>query len=65
MFKIARHVFFSFKYHPDIFRVNAIRNQKYITSIGYWDESLYERSLATDSDYIKRKIRDGHEWTCV
>lgn len=65
MFKIARHVFFSFKYHPDIFRVNAIRNQKYITSTGYWDDSLYERSLATNPDYIKRKIREGLEGTSV
>ena len=65
MFKIARHVFFSFKYHPDIFRVNAIRNQKYITYTGYWDDSLYERSLATNPDYIKRKIREGLEGTSV
>ena len=68
MLKIARHVFFSFKYHPDIFRVNAIRNQNYIlkaNSTGYWDDSLYERSLATNLDYIKRKIREGLEGTSV
>jgi len=68
VFKIARHVFFSFKYRPDIFRVNAIRNQNYIlkaNSTGYWDDSLYERSIATNPDYIKRKIREGLVRTAV
>ena len=68
MFKITRHVFFSFKYHPDIFRVNAIRNQNNIlkaNSTGYWDDSLYESSIATNPDYIKRKIREGLERTAV
>ena len=68
MLKIARHVFFSFKYRPDIFRVNAIRNQNYIlkaNSTGYWDDSIYEKSLATSPDYIKRKIREGLEGTSV
>lgn len=68
MFKITRHVFFSFKYHPDIFRVNAIRKQNNIlkaNSTGYWDDSLYERSIAANPDYIKRKIREGLERTAV
>ncbi len=68
MFKITRHVFFAFKYDPDIFRVNAIRNQNYIlkaNSTGYWDDSIYERSLATNPDYIKGKIREGLEGTSV
>ena len=68
MLKIARHVFFSFKFHPDIFRVNAIRNQNIIlkaNSTGYWDDSLYEKSLATNPDYIKRKIREGLKGTSV
>lgn len=68
MFKITRHVFFAFKYDPDIFRVNAIRNQNYIlkaNSTGYWDDSIYEKSLATNPDYIKGKIREGLEGTSV
>lgn len=68
MFKIARHVFFAFKYDPDIFRVNAIRNQNYIlkaNSTGYWDDSIYEGSLATNRDYIKGKIREGLEGSSV
>jgi len=68
VFKITRHVFFAFKYDPDIFRVNAIRNQNYIlkaNSTGYWDDSIYEKSLATNPDYIKGKIREGLEGTSV
>lgn len=68
MFKITRHVFFAFKYDPDIFRVNAIRNQNYIlkaNSTGYWDDSIYEGSLATNRDYIKGKIRKGLEGSSV
>ncbi len=68
MFKIVRHVFFSFKYKPDVFRVNAIRNQNYIlkaNSTGYWDDSIYEKSLATNPDYIKRKIREGLKGSSV
>lgn len=65
---MARHVFFSFKYHPDIFRVNAIRNQNQIlksSSTGYWDNSLYEKSLASNPEYIKSKIREGLNGTSV
>lgn len=68
MFKITRHVFFAFKYDPDIFRVNAIRNQNYVLkaySTGYWDDSIYEGSLAINPDYIKGKIREGLEGTSV
>ena len=41
--------FFSFKYNPDDWRANAIRNQARImgaTSVRYWDDSLFKRSLA-------------------
>lgn len=65
---MPRHVFFSFKYDPDVFRANAIRNQSRIlgaTSTKYWDDSLYERSLATNLDYIKSKIREGLLGTSV
>ena len=65
---MTRHVFFSFKYNPDVWRVNAIRNQNYIlksSSTGYWDNSIYERSLATNAEYIKRKIREALNGTSV
>lgn len=62
------HVLFSFKYNPDVWRVNAIRNQSYIlksSSTGYWDNSIYEKSLATNAQYIKRKIREALVGTSV
>ena len=65
---MTRHVFFSFKYNPDVWRANSIRNQARIlgaTSTGYWDNSLFERSLAINQDYIKRKIREGLIGTSV
>lgn len=61
-------MFFSFKYNPDVWRVNAIRNQSHIlksSSIGYWDNSIYERSLATNENYIKKKIREALSGTSV
>lgn len=64
--QLTRHVFFSFKYKPDVWRVNAIRNQSHIlSSTGYWDNSIYERSLATNEDYIKKKIREALDGTSV
>lgn len=35
------------------------------TSVGYWDDSLFERSLEKNPDYIKRKIREGLNGTSV
>ncbi len=68
MFKITRHVFFAFRWESEKFRINEIRNQSKIlgaTSVKYWDNSLNEKSYATNSEYIKRKIRDGLEGTSV
>jgi len=65
---MVRHVFFSFKYNPDVWRVNAIRNQSILLkakSTGYWDNSIYERSLASNSEYIKRKIREALRGTSI
>ena len=65
---MTRHVFFAFKYDPDVWRANAIRNQPRIlgaTVTGYWDDSLYEPSLASNPNYVKRKIREGLEGTSV
>ena len=59
---MTRHVFFAFKFEPDVSRVNSIRNKNYImkpTSSGYWDNSIYEGSIAKNPEYIKRKIREG------
>ncbi|MFX1498373.1 MAG: TIR domain-containing protein [Promethearchaeota archaeon] len=61
-------MFFSFKWDPDVWRANILRNAARIqgaTSVGYWDDSLYERSLARNPDYIKRKIREGLNGTSV
>lgn len=68
MFKITRHVFFSFKWDPDVWRANILRNAARVlgaTSVGYWDDSLYERSFASNPEYIKRKIREGLYGTSV
>ena len=65
---MTRHVFFSFKYDPDIWRVNSIRNQvnvKNSQDLGFWDGSISETSYAKNSDYIKQKIRNGLEVTGV
>jgi len=65
---MARHVFFAFKYDPDVWRANAIRNQARTlgaTTTGYWDDSIYEPSLASNPDYIRRKIREGLEGASV
>jgi len=65
---MARHVFFSFKYKPDVWRANSLRNQARllgVSSTGYWDDSIYERSLASNPEYIKQKIREGLENTSV
>lgn len=68
MFEITRHVFFSFKWDPDVWRANILRNAARIlgaTSVGYWDDSLYEKSLASNPEYIKRKIREALKGTSV
>lgn len=68
MFRITRHVFFSFKWNPDVWRVNILRNAPRTmgaTYVGYWDDSLYEKSLANNPDYIKRKIREALIGTSV
>lgn len=68
MFKITRHVFFSFRWESEKFRINEIRNQSQIlgaTSVKYWDNSLNEKSYATNPEYIKKKIRDSLEGTSV
>lgn len=65
---ISRHVFFSFKWDPDVWRVNILRNASRIlgaTCVGYWDDSLYEKSLANNPEYIKKKIREALIGTSV
>ncbi len=65
---MVHHVFFVFKYKPDVWRANSIRNQNNVLSsqdTGFWDGSINENSFATNSEYIKRKIREGLEGTTV
>ncbi len=65
---MTRHVFFAFKWDPDVWRVNSIRNQTNLlgsTYTGYWDDSLNERSRARNEQYIKQKIRNALIGTSV
>lgn len=65
---MGRHVFFSFKYKPDVWRANSLRKQTKILGVsttGYWDDSIYEPSLASNPEYIRRKIREALEGTLV
>lgn len=56
---MARHVFFSFHYDKDIFRVNQIRNLPEIVdeaAAGFRDKSLWEASKTKGDAVIKRLI---------
>ena len=60
---MARHVFFSFHYTRDIFRVNTIRNHNMTKSglveAGYIDHSLWEKSKLQGDAALKKLIDDG------
>lgn len=65
---MARHVFFSFHYQQDIFRVNQIRNLPEIideAAAGFKDKSLWEESKKKGDVAIKKLIDDGLLGTSV
>ena len=65
---MTRHVFFSFKYDPDVWRANSIRNRINVIpscDVGFYDDSINEQSFAKNESYIKQKIRDGLNGTSV
>ena len=65
---MTRHVFFSFHYAKDIFRVNQIRNLPEIVEVaaaGFRDKSLWEESKTKGDAAIKKLIDDGLDGTSV
>ena len=65
---MARHVFFSFHYAKDIFRVNQIRNLPEIVdeaAAGFQDKSLWEESKSKGDAVIKRLIDNALLGTSV
>jgi hypothetical protein len=65
---MARHVFFSFHYQQDIFRVNQIRNLPEIieeSAAGFKDKSLWEESKQKGDAAIKKLIDAGLTGTSV
>lgn len=56
---MARHVFFSFHYQRDVFRVNQIRSITNVipeSAAGFRDASLWEEAKRKGDDAIKRMI---------
>lgn len=65
---MARHVFFSFHYQRDIFRVNIVRNSGIVigsAAAGFHDASLWEETKRQGDDAVKRLIDRGLEGTSV
>jgi MTH538 TIR-like domain (DUF1863) len=65
---MARHVFFSFHYQRDIFRVNQIRNLPEIiddSAAGFRDSSLWEEAKKKSDDAVKKLIDNGLIGTSV
>jgi len=65
---MARHVFFSFHYQQDIFRVNQIRNLPEIVdeaAAGFRDKSLWEKTKKEGDAAIKKLIDNGLLGTSV
>lgn len=66
---MARRIFFTFHYQPDIFRVNVVRNsdvtKKDIEQSGYWDHSLWEEAKKKGDKNLMDLINDGLSGTSV
>jgi len=63
-----RHVFFSFHYQRDIWRVNQIRNLDEIVgcaAAGFRDASLWEEAKKKGDEAIKKMIDDALKGTSV
>src|SRR2546426_43847 len=60
---MARRVFFSFHYEPDVQRAHVVRNS-WVTkpdreSAGFFDSSVFESRQRTGDDVLKRFLIDG------
>jgi hypothetical protein len=65
---MARHVFFSFHYQRDIWRVNQIRNIPNIigcSAAGFQDSSIWEEARKEGDEAIKKLIDNGLLGTSV
>jgi hypothetical protein len=69
---MARRVFFSFHYQPDVHRAHVVRNS-WVTKAdrddaGFFDASVFESKKRTSDDALKRFLREGlsgSSVTCV
>lgn len=69
---MARRVFFSFHYQPDVHRAHVVRNS-WVTKAdredaGFFDASVFESKQRTSDDALKRFLSDGlngSSVTCV
>lgn len=65
---MPRRTFFSFHYQHDIWRVNQVRNAWAFPStetVGFWDDSLWERTKLRGDAAIKALIDQGMQGTSV
>jgi len=65
---MARHVFFSFHYQRDVWRINQIRNLGEIVgnaAAGFHDKSLWEEAKKKGDVVIKKMIDDALHGTSV
>ncbi|MGY2987204.1 TIR domain-containing protein [Bradyrhizobium sp. USDA 4508] len=65
---MPRHVFFSFHYQRDIWRVNQIRNLGEVigsAAAGFHDQSLWEESKKKGDQVIKKMIDNALNGTSV
>lgn len=65
---MPRRAFFSFHYQHDIWRVNQVRKAWTFPSsetIGFWDESLWEKTKTRGDAAIKALIDQGMQGTSV
>jgi hypothetical protein len=60
---MARRVFFSFHYQPDLYRVNVIRNSPLThdldSSDSFFDGALWEKAKSTSTQSLQQLIREG------
>jgi hypothetical protein len=65
---MARHVFFSFHYQRDVWRINQIRNLGEVVgnaAAGFHDKSLWEEARIKGDAAVKKMIDDALHGTSV
>lgn len=70
MDSMARRTFFSFHYHPDVWRAWNVRNSWVVREDeqqdrGFFDGSVFEASKRESDEALKRFLREGLENTSV